>query len=395
MSDFEVVVVGGGAAGICAAIAAARKGRSVVLCEKMPLIGKKLLATGNGRCNLLNETLDEEHFNPGSRQFIRKVFSRFRQSELASFFKDLGLYVSSEEGRIFPITHQAASVLKVLEMELARLKVAVELSFECTGISFSPQAVRISSRARQEITCRKVILAGGGKTYPSFGSNGSLLTIAESLGHSVVEPVPCAVPLVVKDNLCQALQGQRIAATASTLIRGKEGQPVSGDLLFARYGLTGTCILDVSEEVSLALNRRREKEVFLVVDMVPFLSRGQLNKELGLRLSRAWLPQEMLVGILPNKLSLAFKDLFSSPDLEPALTGLKRRLFRVSATKSWNEAEFTAGGVSLPEVEPGSLESKIRPGVYFAGELLDVNGARGGYNLAWAWASGLLAGQTL
>jgi predicted Rossmann fold flavoprotein len=394
LPDYEVGVIGGGAAGICAAISAARKAQAVVICEKMPAIGKKLLATGNGRCNLLNETLEERFFNPGSRELVKRVFGQFGGEKIRRFFADLGLYFSSVDGRVFPVTQQAATVLKLLEKELNKLKVMLELSFECTAITVGHKDISLLSRGRRTITCRKVVLAGGGKSYPSFGSTGSLMRIAEELGHTLIAPVPCAVPLIVKDPLCQVLQGQRIAATARSVIAGEEGRAVAGDLLFTRYGLSGTCVLDVSEELSIALNRRGQKDVALVIDLVPFLSGAGLKKELRRRLLAGWEKEQMLVGILPNKMSQALQDLFSSSDLEFVVRRLKERIFRVSATRGWNEAEFTAGGVNLREINILNLESKIRRGLYFAGEMLDVNGARGGYNLAWAWASGLLAGET-
>jgi predicted Rossmann fold flavoprotein len=201
MSDYAVAVIGGGAAGLCAAISAARRGHSVVLCEKNPQLGKKILATGNGRCNLLNEDLREIFYNAPAQKTVKAVLGVAGKAELMDFFKGLGLRLYSSEGRIFPVTNQAASVLKVLEMELKRLSVQVELSFECTGIGVSKNRFSVLSRGRQTLTCGKLILSGGGKSYPALGSNGSLWEIAHELGHSIVEPVPSAVPLVVKDGL--------------------------------------------------------------------------------------------------------------------------------------------------------------------------------------------------
>ena len=395
MEKYEVVVIGGGAAGICAAISQARSGHSVIICEKTSQLGKKILASGNGRCNLLNDNLSELNYNAAARDLVKSIFHKFGKSEILDFFGSLGLETYSQDGRIFPVTNQAASVLKVLEIELKRLSVPVELDFCCDGISFSKSDIVLSSKNGKRIYCRKVIITGGGKTYPIFGSDGSIYEIARQLGHTMIEPVPCAVPLVVKDSLCHILQGQRIFAGARSIIDGKKSEDIRGELLFTKYGLSGTCILDISEEISIAINRQHKKDVFAAVDLVPFLDKVQLKAKLLQRTNEKVPMEEMLVGILPNKLSTALKYLFEKGDIDIAVNSLKDTRFKISGSRSWNEAEFTAGGINVNEVDSGTLESKLHKGIYFAGEVLNVNGRRGGYNLGWAWASGYVAGQTL
>jgi predicted Rossmann fold flavoprotein len=394
VEKYTTVVIGGGAAGICAAISAGRRGEPVIICEKMPQLGKKILATGNGRCNLLNDDLSEFHYNPAARGLVKSIFDRWGKREISGFFQGLGLRVYSQEGRIFPVTNQAASVLKVLEMELKRLSIPVEFNFSCSDISFNGKSFLISSLTGQKVEGRKVILTGGGQTYPALGSDGSLYKIAARLGHTLVEPVPAVVPLVVKDPLCQILQGQRIAAGARSIIRDRRGEESRGELLFTKYGLSGTCILDISEEISLAIHRQHLREVFVGVDMVPFMDREQLKNELETRERHNYADADMLVGILPNKLGGALRDLFTKSQIEAAVNSLKERRFKVAGTRGWNEAEFTSGGVNVAEIQAGTLESRIQKGLYFAGEILDVNGQRGGYNLGWAWASGLTAGHS-
>lgn len=428
MKNYEIAIIGGGAAGIVAAISAARQGKSVVICERMPQLGKKILATGNGRCNLLNDDLSEEHYNPAARPLVRSVFQKFGKKDILEFFKSLGLEVYSQDGRIFPRTNQAASVLKVLEMEVRRLAIPVELNFTCSSISLSKESISVhaepveageparpeQSRRSKTIECQKVVITGGGRTYPALGSDGSTYDVARQLGHSIVEPVPSAVPLVVNDPLCQVLQGQKIFASASSLIEGKQGKPVEGELLFTKYGLSGSAIIDISEEISLALNREHRRDVYVVVDLVPFMDAARLKSELvrrkmtPLNQVSSWrpsmkaegtqggvgtpTPDEMLAGILPNKVSSALVRIVERDDLDSAVKVLKGMRFRVAGTRGWNEAEFTAGGINVNEIQAGTLESRIKKGVYFAGEVLDVDGKRGGYNLAWAWASGWVAG---
>jgi predicted Rossmann fold flavoprotein len=243
--------------------------------------------------------------------------------------------------------------------------------------------------------CQKVIITGGGKSYPALGADGSIYKVITQLGHTLIQPVPSAVPLVIKDSLCHNLQGQRIFAGAKSIIDGKKSDEVRGELLFTKYGLSGTCVLDVSEEISIAINRHHKSEVFIAIDMVPFLDKERLMLRLENRKKEKVVPDEMLAGILPNKISIALRGLFENGDIPTAVNSLKEMCFEVINTKSWNEAEFTAGGINVNEIKPGTLESKLRKGIYFAGEVLDVNGKRGGYNLGWAWASGFVAGQTL
>lgn len=395
MEKYSTLVIGGGAAGICAAISKACGSESVVICEKMSQLGKKILASGNGRCNLLNDNLNETFYNPEARNLVRSVFATFGKLKMLDFFKSLGLEIYSQDSRMFPITNQASSVLKVLELELRRLSVPVEYNFNCTGLSFSKDGILVSANNGKTIICSKVIITGGGKTYPALGSDGSTYEIARQLGHKIIDPVPSAVPLVVKDSLCHVLQGQRIFATVRSIIEGNSSDEVRGELLFAKYGLSGTCILDISEEISIAINRHHKTDIFISADMIPFMDKEQLRNTLVKRKTVGIPADEMLAGILPNKFSVAFRDYFENSDVDDIVTLLKDKHFKVAGTRGWNEAEFTRGGIDVNEIKNGTLESKLRKGIYFAGEVINVNGRRGGYNLAWAWASGFVAGQTV
>lgn len=394
MGRNSTAIIGGGAAGIVAAISAKRKGNSVIICDRMPRIGKKILASGNGRCNLLNEKLDESFYNSSARNLIRSVFARFGKDSIINFFKDLGLELYSEGSRIFPVTNQSSSVLKVLEMEVNRLSVPVELNFDAARISHHSDKFIVTSKNNKNIECEKLIIAGGGKSYPALGSDGSCYKLAQNLGHRIITPVPTAVPIVVKDSLCHFLQGQRIQGAVKVIIDGKETCESSGDLLFTKYGLSGTSILDVSDEISIAINKQNKKDVRISLDMVPFMKKDVLKSEIAKRIDLKIRPEELLVGILPNKFGPAFKDLFSKWNAETIVRALKNNLFNVTGTRSWNEAEFTSGGVDTNQIKESTLESKLVKGLYFAGEVLDVCGRRGGYNLAWAWASGFVAGET-
>ncbi len=357
METFDIIVIGGGASGIVAAISAKRKGRSVLLCEKMPQLARKILASGGGRCNLLNEKIQSSFYNPAARGITDAVFGKFGKEDIIRFFRDIGLEVYSEESRIFPVTNQAASVLKVLEIELKRLSVPVELNCEITGVTHKNGAFWVTAKKGERWQCQRVILTGGGKTYPAFGSDGSSYKFAKEFGHRIIEPVPSAVPLVIKDEICHLLQGQKISARAKSIISGKIAREAEGEVLFTKYGLSGTAVLDVSEEISIALNRQHNKDVALSIDMIPFMEESNLRSEIEKRFKR-FMPQgELLFGLLPNKFDRALKNILGVRDVTKIVTSLKDRRFKVLGTRGWNEAEFTAGGVDLDDINESTLES--------------------------------------
>lgn len=391
MEYHDLVIVGGGAAGIVAAISGKRKGLSVLVCEKMPRLGKKVLITGGGRCNLLNDYLDASCYNAEARELVRAVFDRFGKREILHFFEDLGLAVYSDGGRVFPATNQAASVVAVLEIELARLGIPVEYGCEISHIAASSQGFAVQAKNGKQIDARRLVLSGGGKTYPALGADGNCYALAVGFGHRVIDPVPSAVPLVVKDPWCHFLQGQKIQAVAA--VHGKTGRRARGELLFTKYGLSGTAILDISEEISIAFHRHGAKSVAISIDAVPFLEKGDLHRELSRRLERGFRREDLLTGLLPHKFSIVLGEILQRGDVGEIVESVKNKRFAITGTRGWNEAEFTAGGVDTREIKPETLESRRQKGLYVAGEILDVQGPRGGYNLAWAWASGFLAGM--
>lgn len=400
----DVVVLGAGAAGLAAAISASRRGASVTVLERLPWVGKKLLATGGGRCNLLNDRLTATAFTSTEPGLVASVLDRFGGDAIRSFFEDLGLRLQSDEaGRVYPATNQAASVLKVLELETARRGVRIEARFEAQKISVSGGRFLVKAADDRQVGARALILAAGGRSYPALGSNGSGYDLAASLGHRIVKPVPSAVPLLVKARMCHFLQGQRLRVRIESRVGGRTTQKAGGEMLFTPYGLSGPAVLDVSESLSIALNRDGRKDTSVAIDLLPFMAEKDVAAELAGRLGAGWTPKDLTSGLLPEKFGLFMPELVREagriPErTDPSETGrrlaamLKGREFPVLGTRGWNEAEFTSGGVDAREIKPGTLESKLRKGLYFAGEILDVQGGRGGFNLAWAWASGLVAG---
>jgi predicted Rossmann fold flavoprotein len=403
---FDVGIVGGGAAGLAAAISAARGGSSVVVLERLPQLGKKLLATGGGRANLLNENLTASAFTSTDPALVGSILGRFGKADIRSFFEGLGLRLQAgESGRVYPATNQASSVLKVFELEVGRLGVPVRTGFGAAGLAAKSSGFSIASEAGPKVEAGAVILAGGGKSYPALGSNGSCYALAGRFGHHIVPPVPSAVPLVVKDRMCHLLQGQRLSVRIVGVVDGRAGRTAEGELLFTQYGLSGTAALDVSEELSIALNRDGKRDVSVVVDLVPFMNEKELAAEFFKRMGAGWAARDLGTGLLPEKFGPVMEQFLRAEGAGVRAGGterkaaelasaLKAKRFSVQGTRGWNEAEFTSGGVDCREVKPRTLGSKLQAGLYFAGEVLDVQGGRGGYNLAWAWASGFVAGLT-
>ncbi|MDP3920950.1 MAG: aminoacetone oxidase family FAD-binding enzyme [Candidatus Omnitrophota bacterium] len=395
MAKGLVAVVGGGAAGIMSAICLARVGCPVVLCERLDQLGKKVLASGGGRCNFSNVSLDPSFFHEEDRPFVEGVLNRFGKKEIDEFFRELGLWsYAGEDGRMFPISNRSATVMDVLKDELERLKIQIEYGFDADVIQKSQNGFELRSKSGKKIFAEKVVLCAGGKTYPALGSDGSGYALAAAFGHTIIAPVPITLPIVVKDPWCHLLQGQKVKARAASRVDGMEGEWLLGDVLFTKYGLSGTAIFDCTDAVSLALNRTKDaRQVEVVVDFVPFMSEEELFREFERKLAHGFKASQLIDGILSPKFGLVLKDYLKTDRTRELAKLLKKRAFKVEATRGWNEAEFTAGGVAIDEVNSQTLESKKQPGLFFAGEILNVQGRRGGYNLAWAWASGAVIGQ--
>ncbi len=401
----RVVVIGGGASGLMAAVAAARRGARVTVIERMQRVGKKLLATGNGRCNLANLRLAEEHYHGGGARLALGVIGQFGVAETMTFFERLGVELRSEEdGKVFPATDQATAVLDLLRDELERLGVETVCEAAVARVEKDGVGFKCMTAEGRSFAADRVIVAAGGKSAPNLGSNGAGFKIAEALGHTIVRPVPALVQLKVEAPFLRQLQGVRVQGAVEIRVGGEARRRAAGEILFTDYGMSGIPVMDLSRIAAQALDARQA--VTLALDLFPAVAAEDLAERLEKRFAAH--PERTaefaLVGLLhkrlaPVALRAAGVEALAAPcgglgkDRILALAGLMKdwRLACVG-TQSWMFSQVTAGGVDVRQVDRRTLESKIAPGVYFCGEVLDVDGDCGGYNLQWAWSSGYVTG---
>lgn len=358
---YDVAVIGGGAAGLCAAIAASREGAKTVLLEKLDRVGKKLLSTGNGRCNLSNRDLSLAHYR-GEKVFLQTVLED--SQEIERFFSGLGLLMREENGRIYPLSNHANSVLDCLRIGAERAGVFVETGQTVQRIIPLQQGFCLEGSL--PIQAARVVVATGGCAAPKLGSDGSGFALLRGVGHRVTSLTPALVQLCCCKEEMRGLKGVRAYAEA-TLWQGENLlYREYGEIQFTEYGLSGIPMFNVSS-----------------------------------RVARATLPLRITLNFLVNQPPLDPNLPLTGAFHRPLADYLTRRgvsgdnvSFTVIGTRGWDQAQVTAGGAVLEEFDAATLESRMVSGLYACGEVLDVDGDCGGYNLHWAWASGLRAGRS-
>ncbi len=391
---YDIAVVGAGASGIVAAITAKRAcdKLSVLLIDALPKIGKKILATGNGRCNLTNFKADEKSYNTRAVSSVIKTVS---PEKVIEFFSSIGLEcVADNESRIYPMSNTAASVIDCLRFEIERLGIEVLNDTKVISVNKGKKGFIINGN----IECQKVIVTTGGKAAPSHGSDGSGYTLLKAFGHNVTSLYPGLVQLTVKENL-RILKGVRVKA--AVFLKSKNGKAVDksvGEVLFTDYGLSGIAVMDVSRSV-------KGKECICILDILPDLSKESVIDFILKAKERnpSLLLEDALCGILPQKVGyLIIKNsgfrqdirlnMLKYNDILKFAEMMKSCSFTVTGTKGFENAQITIGGVDFSEFNHKTLESQKVNGLYCAGEVLDVDAVCGGFNLQWAWSSGMVAG---
>lgn len=402
---YDVIIIGAGASGLMAAAAAASKGARVALLEHKDDIGKKILATGNGRCNFTNTDMSVNKFH-GSKALIKNGLSQFNYSDTIRFFKGLGIPAYDNAGYIYPNSRQAASVVAAFRMELMRLHVDVKTGINITDIKPADDRTGYCIQTdKGSFKSKRLIIACGLTASPKLGSDGSLFRQIEALGHHIQKPLPALCGFSCDGLNFKKITGVRCDATVASVIDGQMTEQNTGELQLADYGISGIPVFQISSLMSRALNKGQKVEV--IIDFLPAFSDDELNgyiKDRSITTTDNRSLNEMLNGLLNNKLLLELIHksgvspdkkgrLLTDDDCKSLTRSIKYTAVSVKKPRGLEFAQVCAGGIYTKEIDVRTLESKIHPGLYFCGELLDVDGICGGYNLQWAWTSGYIAGE--
>lgn len=406
----RVIVVGGGAAGMMAAISAAEQGHQVLLLEQNEKTGKKLFITGKGRCNVTNACDKDKLFEAvvSNPKFLYSAFNGFDNRQLMTMLEEAGCPLKIERGeRVFPVSDHSSDILAAFQRVLRKKRVEVSLHTKVQGLlteSFSIRGVRLADGTEERADA--VILATGGYSYPSTGSTGDGHRMAEEAGHTVKNCVPALVSLTISEDWCKHLQGLSLKNITLTMWDGKKKRYEGfGEMLFTHFGVSGPLVLSASSFYGRCKNK---EAVLLELDLKPALSEEQLDK----RILRDFEDNQnkqfknSLNGLYPSKLVPVMTELSGiAPEKKvheitreerKGLVELTKHFpLHVTGTGDWTEAVITQGGIVVKEVNPSTMESKLVKGLYFAGEILDVDALTGGFNLQIAWSTGYLAGRSI
>lgn len=404
----RIGIIGGGAAGIAAAITAARNDRQakVFILEQKDRIGRKILATGNGRCNLTNcqigSSCVELCYRGENLAAVDEVLRQFGYKETWRFFESLGLVMKTRGDYVYPRSDQAASVLELLNLELKRLGAEIHCGVHVQSVIRDGKAFGI--RAERSFHADRIILACGGKAASALGSDGSGYPLAKNFGHSITPVVPALVQLRVKAHPFAKASGVRTDARVTALIDGAPVAEDTGELQITAYGISGIPVFQISRHIALGLYQKKRAEVEL--DLLPEYTEGELTGLLAkITANRTELTiGECLAGIFNQKLIPRILEQakvrmqtrvseLSRHKLKDIADRCKKIRLTIQDTNGFENAQVCAGGVRMDEVDPRTMESRKRKGIYLAGELLDADGICGGYNLHWAWATGCIAGK--
>ena len=416
----DVIIVGAGASGLVAGICAARRGKKVLIIDRMAKAGKKIYATGNGKCNYTNTQYDYDSYRGENVDIVSQVLGKFSYENTIDFFEELGILAKNKDGYIYPYSEQASSIVEVMLMELNNLGVKILLEENVEKIirngsteknknirmnkgyyDKNKNDIKIEENVEYTVVtdknkhiCSKVILATGGMASPKLGSNGSGYAIAESLGHSIVAPNKALVQLKTKGKEYKSLSGVRIQGKVTMYIEGEANRTNYGEFVFTDYGISGIPIMQLSRYAAVGLSKK--KKVKIELDFYPDIGDKELLVLLRNRQKNCYYKDnhELLIGMINSKLA-AYIDRKSDGRLEAMIRYMKKLPMEIVDTNSWDNAQVTAGGVSTTELDYYTMESKISKGLYITGELMDIDGTCGGYNLQWAWSTGYIAGNNV
>lgn len=425
----SIGVIGGGASGMIAAIVAARNGAKVTIIDQKERLGKKILSTGNGRCNLTNTYMEPECFRGENTLCVSGVLKQFGYKDVLDFFGELGVLTKSKNGYIYPRSEQAATIVEALEMELKRHGVLCLLHTSVKSIKKTKRGFLVSAvekvgkdmssdkksvkkkkkvtdfiEKETEISFNRIILATGGKAASVLGSDGSGYTFAKSFGHSLAPVVPALVQLKSNDECFKKLAGIRTEGTVSLLVDNEVKASDTGEIQLTDYGISGIPVFQVSRYAALGLYE--QKTVTALIDFVPYYAEDEF-KNILMSHREKWenntiteylqgIFNKKLIPVLLDKLEMNYnKQIKDIPNqwFDTFAAFCKKFEVEISGTNSFEQAQVCAGGVRISEINNETMESLYVEGLFLTGELLDIDGICGGYNLQWAWSTGVIAGR--
>lgn len=428
----DVIVIGAGASGMMAAITAARCGKSVLILEHMDKVGKKILATGNGKCNYTNEYMADECYH-GDHILRQDVMTQFGRADAIAFFKEIGIWPKAKNGYYYPNSGQAASVVEALQMELERLNITIVCGCQVQELSEDYLGFAVST-STGVYKARKVIVACGLLAASKLGSDGSMIPLLKELGHRFVPIVPALCGFYASGMDFKKVSGVRCEAeltleidinhakTSNTDRKNAENRKITsdadakniqkerGELQLTDYGMSGIPVFQLSSPAAKAL--KEKKAVAMRIDFLPEIVGGELESELQRRVERAenlheavtleqllsGLLNQKLIPVLVKKAGISAHtpaDRIDEKQLQKLVDVIKNYPVILDKVRDFEFAQVCAGGIRTEEIDTKTLESRLVPGLYFAGEILDVDGICGGYNLQWAWSSGFVAGSQI
>lgn len=402
----EIIVIGGGASGMMAAITAAEAGSQVLLLEQKEIPGKKLMMTGNGRCNFTNTNQSPNDYRGADPDFAWQVLRHFTYQDTLRFFMKLGIYSRNRNGYLYPYSDQAVSVVEALKLELRRLGVEIRTGCAVKDISVKKENGKRFFKIQAEkenFQAAAVILAAGSKAAPKSGSDGSGYALARKLGHTIRPVLPALVQLRCREKSYKQLAGIRTQAKITLYLDGETADTDTGELLFTEYGISGIPVFQVSRFASLGLARKCA--VYAVLDFMPDFTEEQFLQFMKDRIRNH--PErtaaEFFTGLFHKKLAAMLIRIsgvhddwvvgeLSLEQIRKLCRAVKQYRTEIIGTNSFDQAQVCAGGAATVEIDADTMESRLCPGLYFSGEIVDVDGKCGGYNLQWAWTSGYVAG---
>ena len=400
-----LIIVGAGASGLCSAITSARKGVDVTILDQNSRIGRKILVSGNGRCNIANRHLELLRFHTTAPKRVQQILQDYSLQNILEFLNLIGIEIEEElEGKLFPMNRQASSVVSLLVRECQRLGVKIISECKVTHIQKEKNSF-ILQTSKGVFKSKQLLLTTGSPASPQLGGSDLGIEFARTLGHNIIPSYPALVPLESEATWTKIASGVKIYSHIKLIASGVEVCQKRGDILFTDYGVSGLAVLDISREVSIKLSEWEPCD--LSIDLMPKYSKSQLNNILNRRIDTnrnlpidLWLEGIIHKKLVPiilkySKLQIKTESQLNKKLINSLIFTIKNLTLPINNTRGFRYAEVATGGVDLREIDPKTLQSLIVKGLYFAGEILDVDGDRGGFNFSWAWITGIKVGNNL